>query len=142
MAVIQVDVVGAEPAQAGLQGTGQVQPGQAPVVGAGSLRHESFGCEDHLVATAAQRPAEDLLGLTAAVHVGGIDEIPASGQEPVNDLPGLGLIAGSESAAGTEVHRAQAGTGHLQARPAHVHVLHWCAPPFCASYIWNLRSTY
>ena len=59
--LVEVDIVGAQPAQAGLQGLGQVRPGQPLVVRAGALWLAALGSQHHLFAAALQCDPDNLL---------------------------------------------------------------------------------
>ena len=74
MRLVQVDVVGLQPAQRAVDRLHDVLAGQAAVVAAGAGRPVDLG-EDlqPLAALALQRPAEDRLGPGAGVDVGGVE---------------------------------------------------------------------
>ena len=68
-----------------------------------------------MVAPAArERLADDLLGLPARVHIGGVYEVDAGVERPVDDADGDVVIA---LAPGAEHHRSQTQRGHLDAGP-------------------------
>ena len=105
MDLIQVDVVGAEPAQAVLHLAHYSQPGVAPLVDA--LPHVAvhLAREHDVVAAALQRTADDLLGLPGRVHVGRVDEVDAAVDGGV-DVPHAVVHVGVAPPA--EHHRAEA----------------------------------
>src|SRR4051812_30410550 len=78
MALIEVDVVGAQAPQRRLAGLDDVLARQPAVVRALAGREVHLGGQDVRAAVvAAQRPADDPLGVAAAVHVGGVEEVDA-----------------------------------------------------------------
>ncbi len=78
MALMQIDVVGAEPPQRRLDAFEEVLARQAAVVDVVRHREERLGGDHHLVARdAAQRVAQRLLGGAVRVDVGGVEEIDA-----------------------------------------------------------------
>src|SRR5205807_8503428 len=85
-------------------------------------REMDLGGDDDAVAAAArQRPAHDLLGLTAGVRVGGVDEVDAGVEGPVDD-PGRLLMVGVPP--GAEHHGAETQGAHLDAGAAEGADLH------------------
>ena len=78
MDLVQVDVIGAEAAQAVLD-LPHDPDARVPLVVA-SRTHPAVHLrgEDHLVAPALQRAADDLLGLAVGVHVGRVHEVDAA----------------------------------------------------------------
>ena len=106
MGLVEVDGVDAEAAQAGVEGAAKVGAGQAGVVRSVSHRKAALGGDDELVAhagTGRQPPADDLLGTPACVHVGRVDEVPATLDEQVELL-----VSGLLVALVAERHRAEA----------------------------------
>ncbi|MBB4744039.1 hypothetical protein BJY16_007498 [Actinoplanes octamycinicus] len=84
MHLVQVDVVGAQPSQACVHGRDDVLTPCAMVVRAATGRPEALRGDDQLVTGPSGQPAaDDLLGRTAAVHIGGVDEIAAGIDVPV-----------------------------------------------------------
>ena len=104
--LVQVDVVGAEPAQAVLHGGHDPAAGVALAVGVVVVAHRvvELGGQHHLVTTGCQRGADDLLGGPVAVHVGGVDQVQPGVEGAVNDAA-AGLNVGV--APRTEHHGAQ-----------------------------------
>src|SRR4029453_15045776 len=119
------------PAQAGVEGSGEVDPGQPVVVGARSLGHEPLGGDHDRAAFASHPLADALLGLAVVVVPGRVDEVVPGVQEAIDDGSGRCLVD-AESPAGAEVHRAQAGPGDLEAGAAQRDVLHRAPPRWTA----------
>jgi hypothetical protein len=63
--LVEVDVVGVQPAQGGLDLADDPPAGAAPVVRVLTHRHEELGGQDDVVAPASKRLADDLLGRAA-----------------------------------------------------------------------------
>jgi hypothetical protein len=59
--LVQIDVVGAEPAKAGFAARHDVVARQTGVVGPVPHRHPHFGGDQHLVAAVSKHLADDLL---------------------------------------------------------------------------------
>ena len=90
MELVQVHVVGPEPAQAVLQGLFHVRrrrPFSVVVQGAAEL-----GADDHLWAAFADRPAEVLLAAGASVDIGGVEEVDAGIERRRNYLRARRLV--------------------------------------------------
>ena len=120
--LVEVDPVGLQPPQAGLHLLHDPAAGVPAPVGTVAHREMDLGGDDDAVAAAArQRPAHDLLGLTAGVRVGGVDEVDAGVEGPVDD-PGRLLMVGVAPAA--EHHGAEAQGAHLDAGAAEGTHLH------------------
>ena len=124
----QVQVVGPQPPQAGLDRRPQVLarvPGGVRVAGAhgqGVLR------SDHEpVAVVAEEAAHDLLGLPLVVSVGGVDEVAAGLGEPFQDAVGF-LLVGPKAPGVPEAHRAKAQLGDPHAAQAQQLVAHRVPP--------------
>ena len=75
--LIEVDVIRAETAQAGLAGFDEVAARESGFVGAGFETNECFSGEDNLLPASAQRLAEDFFGLAERINVGRVEEIHA-----------------------------------------------------------------
>src|SRR5579859_4109150 len=136
--LVQVDVIGLEPAQRRVAGTPDVQRGQLALVGPGSHRPVQLGGQDGPFPppAATREPlADDLLGparvglgvladlagrtLDAAVAVGGVEEVDADLKRVIHDRVRLG-----ERGQRPEIHRAQAEAAYRQARTAQVNIFH------------------
>ena len=75
MELVQVDSVRAEPLQAVVDGATDVVRDARP--GATLDLPAELRGDDRLVTATTKRPAEEILALRAAVHVGGVEEIDA-----------------------------------------------------------------
>ena len=108
--LVQVDVVGLQPAQAVLDLADD--PAARVAAHVGILAHLAvrLGGQHHVVPAAAQGLADDLLRLPRRVHVRGVDEVDAAVQRGVDD-PDAVLVIGV--APGAEHHRAEAVGAHL-----------------------------
>ena len=71
--VVDVDVVGAEAAEAGFDGFQQVDAGGADVVDVGADAEGGFGGDEELVAAAFDGLAEDFFGEAVGIDVGGVE---------------------------------------------------------------------
>jgi hypothetical protein len=103
--LVEVDVVGAEPAQRVLDLGDDPAPRDPAPVRILTHRAEHLGGEHDVVATAFERLADDLLGLTGGVDVGGVDEVDAGVEGAVDDADRVVVIG---IAPGAEHHRAEA----------------------------------
>ena len=83
--LVDIDVVGLQPAQRRLDRVGQPAPRTALHVHVVAHRQVRFGGEHYTVASALQRLSDDLLRLTAAVSVGGVDKVNPGVQRLVDD---------------------------------------------------------
>ena len=86
MGLVQIDRVDAEPPKARVQRPGQVGAGQPLVVGPVAHREAALRRDDDLVPDprpSRQPTADDLLRHAPRVHVGGVDEVAAPLDEPV-----------------------------------------------------------
>ena len=108
--LVEVDVVGVEPAQAVLHLAHDPAAGRPAVVRVLAHRRHELGGQHHLVAPALQRLADDLLRLAAGVHVGGVDEVDAAVEGGVDDLDAVVVVA---VAPGAEHHRPEAVAADL-----------------------------
>ena len=117
--LVEVDVVGAEAPQRRVARAQDVQARVALIVRAETGPPVDLGAEDHLVAAAGQRLADDALRIARVVDVGGIDEVDARVQRGVDDPDRVGLVRAS-----AEVHRAEAQRRHAHAGPAQQSMVH------------------
>ena len=129
MDLVQVDVVGAEPAEALLDLVTDPAAGVALPVHAFAHLAVHLRREHHLVAPAFERLADDLLRLALRVHVGGVDEVHAVVERVVNDAHTVGVIAVAPE---PEHHGAEALYGYLDAGLAERALLHHCSRRCCA----------
>ena len=98
--LVEVDVVGAEPAQAGLDRAPHVAPG-GPGTPVRAVRaahvHAELGGHHHVLTALAERPAEQLLARADAVGVRGVEERDAGVQRGIDHPLGLlGVDPGAE----------------------------------------------
>ncbi len=132
--LVQVDVVGPEPFQAGVHGPADVDRRKLVVVGPrGSVTGHvavHLGGEHDLVAPLAalgEPGADDLLGpaLVAGspVDVGRVEEVDSRVQRRVHEGVAVGLVGQR-----TEVHRPEYESADLQSRASQLYVLHALKP--------------
>jgi tRNA-(ms[2]io[6]A)-hydroxylase len=124
VALVQIEVVGPEPPQRGLDALEQVLAREAAVVRVLGHREERLG-GDHQVAAGdrAQRLAEHLLGLARGIDVGGVEQVDAEVVGAVHDLAGgLAVDARSE-----REPRAERDFADQQATASERAVLHGAA---------------
>ena len=125
--LVEVDVVGPEPSEGGVDGLEQVLAGQAAVVRPVGHGEERLGGDHHLVARreVVERAADDLLADAAGVHVRRVEEVDA-GVEGSPDEGTAGLLGQDPGAPGgrPEGHRAEAETRDTQAGTAEIDVFH------------------
>ena len=74
--LVQVDVIGAESAQAVLDLTHDPLP-RAPLVRVFAHRHAELGGNDEVIPVSLDGPGDDFLGLAAGVDVGGVGDVDA-----------------------------------------------------------------
>jgi AraC-like DNA-binding protein len=79
-------------------------PRTAPLVRFLAHRHAELGGDDQIVPAALDGPADDLLGLTAGVDVGGVDDVDAGLERAVDDPDRVLVIRVAHLA---EHHRAE-----------------------------------
>lgn len=113
--VVEVDDVDPEAAEAGLARLPHVLRtavyAEEGAVG-GPLVAELRGDHD-FVAAVSQRPAQQLLVVADAVHVGGVEEVDAHVQGPMDHLGGAGVLRRAVEVA--HAHAAQADRRDLRA---------------------------
>ena len=103
--LVEVDPVGAEPAQRVLDLADDPAAGAATVVEVVAHRHERLGREHDVVAASREGLADDDLGLAGGVDVCGVDERDARVERAVDDPDALVVVLGAPLA---EHHGAQA----------------------------------
>jgi hypothetical protein len=118
---VQVDVVGLQAAQRLLAGGDDRLAARTATVGIPGIQVAAeLGGKHQPVALGLVAPdviTENLLRVALGVEIGGINEVAALLQEPVDDL--LGLLDGSPPAQVlAESHRAQTQRAHAQSRAA------------------------
>src|SRR6267154_3741114 len=123
MNLVKVDIVGLKATERVFDGSREPASRAATLVGIVAHRRESLGGEHDVVSSAFQRLADDLFGFALAVPVGGVDEVDAEVERPVND-PGALVVIGIGQL--SEHHRAKAvGADHYPG-PAERAVTHAC----------------
>ena len=93
--LVEVHVIGAEAAQAVVDGVHDVLARKSPLVGIVAHRIEYFGGDDDAVARAAeifQSAAQYLFAYADRIHVRGIEEIDAKFQRALDEGPALLLF--------------------------------------------------
>ena len=111
VADVEVDVVGAQAAQAGLARLDQVLARESNVMRRGAHAHEGLGRQDEVVAPAHQRLAEDLLGGAERIDVGGVERRHARLAADVEDARRVGdaqVAHLAETIPSADGHRAEA----------------------------------
>ena len=125
--LIEIDVIGPEAPQRGVDGVEQVLPGQAAVVRSVAHRKERLRGDHHLIARreVGQRASHDLFTDAAGIHVGGVEEVDAGVERTLDERAAGGL--GQYPAAPrrrSEGHRAQAEARDPQPGPTEIHMVH------------------
>jgi hypothetical protein len=126
--LVEVDVVGPQPAQRVVDAGQDVFAGEPAVVGARAHREEDLGGQ-HVVVAAAERlgeqPSGDLLGQAVRVGVGGVEEGHAGLHRPPHDRLGLALAQMPPAfGLGAVAHHPKGDPGDLQTGRAQSRVLH------------------
>jgi hypothetical protein len=128
--LVQVDVVGAQAAEAGVDAVEDVFARLAHVVGARAHAAVEFGGDDQRLAVEAQaldRRADEPLALALVVHVGRVQEVHAGVHRATQlTLDGLGAEAADDlpEALAAVGHGAQAEFRDEEAGVAEAFVLH------------------
>src|SRR5829696_2014890 len=119
-----VEVVGAQPAKAGLDRLAQVLARIAGRVGVTRPHGERvLRSDDPLIAVRGEIAPEDLLGLALVVFVRGVDEVAALLREGVENPVAL-LLVGPEAPDVAEAHRAEADLGDPDAAGSEESISH------------------
>ena len=121
--LVEVDVVGPQPPQRVLDGGDDPAPRGPLVVRVLPGRAAELGGEHDVVPAALQRLADHLLGV--AVGVGGVDEVDACVDRPMDDP---GRVRGVVAHGRREHQRAEGVGADLDAGPAEGAVLHGISP--------------
>ena len=133
--LVEVDVVDAQAAQAGLAGPDQVVARGAFIVGPLTHREARLGRQHHPVSAALERLTDDLLGPTVGVDVGSVDQVDAGVEAQVELatrlLDPVGADLG-ELAEPAQAHRAEADRGDAKPGSPQVAVFHDCSCPLGA----------
>src|SRR6185312_8034134 len=126
--VIDIDVIGAESAQAGFAGLNEVIARGAEVVGAFSHAEARFGGNQHRAAATGDRLAENLFRGAVRVDVRSVKEVHAGFETNVDQARGLFHVAIAprfeKLAASTKCACAKAEHRNLQTRIAELSEFH------------------
>jgi hypothetical protein len=129
--LVEVDVIGLEAAEAGVDGVHDVAAGGADVVAAGAGAAEGLGGDDDLSAGDVQvfeGLTEGLFAFALGVDIGGIEEVDADVDGGLDELVGSGLVDGAdgaeEASAAVEGHGAKTERGDEEAGVAEGLILH------------------
>ena len=113
--LVEVDVVGREALEGGVDGVHKVPAGGSDIVATGAGAAESFGGDDDVLAGEADVPegrGEGLFGFAIGVDIGSVDEVDAGVEGGLEEGVGTGLIdAGDglpDAFAGGKGHGAEA----------------------------------
>ena len=121
MHLVEVEMVRSQPAQARFDGAHDPHTGVAAIVRTGTHGVVELRRQHDLVPTAHDGLADDLLGLTVRVHVGGIDEVDPGVQRLMHRADALVVIL---VAPRPEGHRAQAVGAHADAGSSEDPIFH------------------
>ena len=132
--LIEVDVIGAEAAQAGVDGVVDVFAREAALVGVVAHRVEDLGGDDDAVARGEvlQRAAGDLFADAVGVHVGGVEEVDAGFQRAADEGPAFLFLQHPVAPLLRAVcHATETEAGDLKAGRAKPNVVHtsWIPRP-------------
>src|SRR5262249_156688 len=100
--LIDVDVIGAKPAQACLARAQEVMARVASIVGSRAHRERGFGRDNDLVTLAGDGFAENLFRHASGVHVGRVEHVHVRLETDVDKarrFPHVGLAPGAEELA-------------------------------------------
>jgi hypothetical protein len=124
--LVEVDVVGLQALQTGIEGPADIECREPGLVG--PVRHDAveLGREHGAFAALAafgEPPANDFLGpaavLSPAINIGRVEEVDPGLQCGIHDGMGRGFVS-----SGAEIHGAEAQPGDFQAGAAQMGVLH------------------
>ncbi len=128
--LVEVDEVGLQPAQRGVDRVHDVPPAVAHLPRSAAHRREALGGDDVVVALALQPLPDDLLGASRGgevaaerIRIGGVEERDALVGRCVEDGEAAGLVDLE-----AERHRAEADAGDVEAGAAETYVLHESSP--------------
>jgi len=131
MNLVEIDIVGAKPRKAVLDGIHDVTARQAHRVGSGTGASPHLGGDDHILARNAHildRAAQDPLRLAFRIDVGRVDEIDAGIDGLTEQIVGRRLIDLSDDrpqlAAAAESHGAEADFRNEKAGAAQWLIFH------------------
>src|SRR5262249_50482559 len=131
MDLVEVDIIGAESAQALIDFEQDVLAGQTGAIGAGAHSVKDLGGNDHLLASREilERAAENLFALADGIAIRGIEEIDAGFQRLLNERAALFLAECPlvEAAIATTIaHATKTEPRDIKPGAAHFGVLHCC----------------
>jgi hypothetical protein len=129
MRLIEVDVVGAQPAQAVVDLPHDRLAGQAAAIGPLAHRVEHLGGDDHVVAgrEVADRSPEDFLAAAVGVAVGGVEEVDPELQRLADQRPAALLVESPRMLAAIRLavgHATETQAGDFKAGRAKLDVFH------------------
>ena len=131
--LVEVDIIGAEPLQAGIHLGQDRFAREARAVGAGPHAMIDLGGDHDFLAPdeVLQRPPDDFLAGPVRIHVGGVEEIDAEIERHADQRAALGL--GQRPGMGAalrlaETHAAEAQAGHIKTGSAELHIVHGTPP--------------
>ncbi len=114
MLVVEIDVVGAEPAQRALQRHADVVRAAVRARSAG-VRHEAeLGGQDGAFAAALECSANQLLVRERPVDLGGVDQGDPEIQRPVDCADGFGVVGSGPGVRGGHAHRPQTNAPNVE----------------------------
>src|SRR3970040_263456 len=126
MDLVEVHVVGAEPAQRALDGVEDMLARGAAVPGPGTHGTRALGGDHEVVAAVPEPPAQDLFGAAHGVEgaaqridVGGVEEGDPARRGPVEDRDRGRLVALEPERHGTETEARDLEAGAAEADMAH-----------------------
>jgi hypothetical protein len=113
--VVQVDVVGAEPAERALNCDPDVRRAAVHALAACVGHEPELGRQDDLVAAALDGTADKLLIGVGAVDLRGVDHGDAEVECPVDCADGLGVVGAGAGVGSGHAHRPEADTADIEA---------------------------
>jgi hypothetical protein len=134
--VIEIEVVGAKPAQRVVEGRAQVLGAAVLLALAARAVHDGeLGCHDDAVSVGAERLSEKCLVGVGAVRLGGVEEGDAQVERAPDCADGFGVVSAGARVEGGHPHRAEPETGDVEG--AECRVLHFAEN---LSYVAILKS--
>ena len=129
MDLVEVDIIGAEPAQALIDLEQDVFAGQTGAIRAGAHSIKDLSGDDHFLASReiVERAAENLLALADRVAIGGIEEIDAGFKRLLDERAALFLAERplvEATIAATVAHATKAEPGDIEPGAAQFGVSH------------------
>ena len=117
MLVIEIDHIDAEPLQARLAGGADIvgSPAHPAEASVGAAHVSELGGEEHAFPPVRDRPPDQLLVAADAVHVGGVEEVDALLDRPVNGRDRFRIVARAVKFG--HAHAAEADRRNLGAVP-------------------------